>query len=524
MYEALKQIRVILWMVLHHRWLALVVAVVIGMLGWAVVLLLPNQYEVDARVYLDTDSVLQPLLRGLAIDNSMQEQAAIVVRRTLLTRPNLEEVMRMTDLDLQATTELERQAMLMSLAQSIQVEGHANKRREDANIYTITYRHNDPQIARDVVDALLDVFLEGVLGTTRMDTSKAQDFLDQQIAEYQTRLESMERTLKEFKNDHPEVMQLQGTGYYGRLERANTQLADARLALQEAQRREADLERQRAEVSRTLSSDAGDPRGEEALSPLERRIETLQLRLDELLLQYTGQHPDVVATRAALQQLEAERAAQQAADAANPQKAEAQKLRLNPVYQDLSTALSEARAEVASIQARVDDYERRAAELDAAVDTLPDLLDRYQKLARDYDVTEETYLTLVQRRESAQISQSADETGEQVRFRVVEPPTVPMIPVWPNRPLFHAGVLLAALGCGGAAAWLISQLRPTFYTREQVSEEYGVPVLGTVSMVWSDEELSRRRYGILGYGVCGAAFFALFAMVMAYSLFVQGTW
>ena len=207
MYDILKQVRVILWMVLHHRWLALAVAGAIGIIGWTAVILLPNQYEVRARVYLDTDSVLQPLLRGLAIDNSVQEQAAIVVRRTLLTRPNIEEVMRMTDLDLRITDEIEREAMLMSLAQSIQVDGHADKRREDANIYTITYRNNNPQIARDVVDALLDVFLEGVLGSTRMDTSKAQDFLGQQIATYRSRLESMERDLKEFQRKHPEVMQ-----------------------------------------------------------------------------------------------------------------------------------------------------------------------------------------------------------------------------------------------------------------------------------------------------------------------------
>lgn len=525
MYDILKQVRVILWMVLHHRWLALAVAGAIGIIGWTAVILLPNQYEVRARVYLDTDSVLQPLLRGLAIDNSVQEQAAIVVRRTLLTRPNIEEVMRMTDLDLRITDEIEREAMLMSLAQSIQVDGHADKRREDANIYTITYRNNNPQIARDVVDALLDVFLEGVLGSTRMDTSKAQDFLGQQIATYRSRLESMERDLKEFQRKHPEVMQLGGSGYYGRLEQVRTQLADAKLVLEEARRRVADLERQRAEVSRTLSSDTLDvSRDEETTSPLGKRIEALQLRLDDLLLQYTDQHPDVVAARAALDQLQAEREAEIAAQAENPAKVMAQQLRVNPVYQDLSTALSEARAEVASVQARVDEYDKRVADLNASLDTLPGLLDEHQKLSRNYDVTQETYQQLVQRLESAQISQSADETGEQVRFRVVEPPTVPMIPVWPNRPLFHAGALLAALGCGVAAAWLLSQIRPTFYTREQISEEFGVPVLGTVSMIWSDAELSRRRYGILGYGACAAIFFVVFGLAMGYSLFIQGTW
>lgn len=522
MYEALSNVRVILWMVLHHRWMALVVAGLIGLAGWTVVILLPNQYEVRARVYLDTDSVLQPLLRGLAIDNSMQEQAAIVVRRTLLTRPNLAQVMRVTDLDLQAESEVDREAMLIRLAGSIQVDGHADKRREDANIYTITFRHNDARTAHDVVDALLDVFLEGVLGTTRMDTSKAQDFLDQQIAEYRSRLEAMESALKEFKHNHPEVMQLQGAGYYARLEQARIQLADARLVLNEAERRVADLARQRSEVSETLAAGNSDLPVQEELSPLAKRIEPLRLRLDELLLQYTEQHPDVAATRAALEQLEAELDRERAARAADPVQAQAEQLRVNPVYQGLSTALSEARAEVASVRARVDEYQKRAGDLEAAVDTLPDLLDQYQKLARNYDVTQETYDTLVQRRESAQISQSADETGEQVRFRVIEPPTVPMIPVWPNRPLFHAGVTLAALVAGMGAAWLLSQLRPTFYTREQLSDEFGVPVLGTVSMVWSDDELSRRRYGIVGYGVSGAVFFALFAMAMAYSLFIQG--
>lgn len=503
MYEILNQARVVLWMVLHHRWLSLAVTVLFCVVGWIGIYLVPDKYEVTAKVYLDTETVLTPLLKGLAIDNSVREQSAMVMRRTLLTRPNLMQVMRATDLDLTVDGDAETEALMLSLLKRLRVTGHNDRRRQDANIYTITFYDKDPQLAKSVVEALLNVFLENTLGITKQDASKAQAFLDQQIEEYEARLEKTEDALKEFKRSHVGKLPGESGNFFARLESAKSLLSEAQLQLAEARRRLADLDAQLRKVNRTLS--AGRRSGVTTTpvkSPLEERQEALQQRLDGLLLQYTDQHPDVIATRDALRQIKAQR--QQTRDEAGvteETQAEAEQLALNPVYQDLTVARSEVKAAIAALEARVAAYQAKVDDLQANITVLPEIENQYTKLVRDYNVTKTTYDQLVSRRESAQISQQADESGDPVQFRIVEPPVAPTIPTGPNRPLLVTAVLFGALGAGIGAAWLLAQLRPCFYTRDQLVADLGLPVLGTVSMIWSNQQIAARRTGILLFGM-----------------------
>src|SRR5215472_2531484 len=83
----------------RHRWLAVLCAWAICTLGWIVTFAIPNKYEASPRLYVDADAVLTPLLRGLAVDNTLAGQLD-VLQRTLLSRPNLEKLVSKTDLGL----------------------------------------------------------------------------------------------------------------------------------------------------------------------------------------------------------------------------------------------------------------------------------------------------------------------------------------------------------------------------------------------------------------------------------------
>ena len=82
----------------------------------------------------------------------------------------------------------------------------------------------------------------------------------------------------------------------------------------------------------------------------------------------------------------------------------------------------------------------------------------------------------MQRLESAKISESAEQSADNVKFRVIEPPIVPFKPSGPERAILNTMVLLAALGAGLGLAVLLAQLRPTFTTRDLLQKVTGVPV------------------------------------------------
>src|SRR2546426_8046044 len=95
----------------HRRWIGLTVAWIAAVIGVAIVYRIPERYEASARVYVDTESLLKPLLAGLAIQPNVDQQVALM-SRTLISRPNVEKLVRMADLDLTIKTPAERDDLI----------------------------------------------------------------------------------------------------------------------------------------------------------------------------------------------------------------------------------------------------------------------------------------------------------------------------------------------------------------------------------------------------------------------------
>ena len=165
-----------------YRWYAVVIAWVVAIIGWAVVYRLPNKYEASARVYVDTQSILQPLLAGMTTVPNVDQQVAFM-RRTLISRPNVERVMRMVDLDIKVSTPKENEKLVDELMASITIAG-----TERDDIYTIAYTNPNPKLGKDIVQSLLTIFVEGSFGGKKQDSEKAVQFIDDQIKNYEEKL------------------------------------------------------------------------------------------------------------------------------------------------------------------------------------------------------------------------------------------------------------------------------------------------------------------------------------------------
>ncbi|HZX26192.1 MAG TPA: XrtA system polysaccharide chain length determinant [Telluria sp.] len=486
----------------HHRWHAVVVAWAVALLGWARVYTLPDEYQSTARVFVDTQSILKPLLAGMTTVPNVEQQVAIM-SRTLLSRPNVERVMRMVDLDLKAVSPRDHEQQIDELMNKIKISGTSTY-----DIYTITYHNRNPRLVRDVVQSLLTIFVEGSFKGKKGESDKAVQFIDEQIRVYEEKLLAAENAVKEFKLRNAGVLPQQGIEYASQLAMATDALNNARLELQEA-------EQARNAISAQVTGDEPilgvESRPADIVNPeLDARIAALNRNLDTLRLQYTELHPDIIATRHLIEQLEERKVKEaRAAPVADPGKS------YSPLLQQLKVAQTEADARVASMKARVQEYAARHERLLAQMNAVPEIESQLAQLNRDYQVNKDNYEKLISKREAAKLSGELSSTTEMMTFKIIDPPTLPLAPIGPNRNLLYSAVFLAAMLAGPAAALALSQIRPTFLGPAAMRATTGLAVLGTVGMNWTPEQRTRRRRGTLLFGAAGTALAVAYGAVLA---------
>ncbi|MGF1529321.1 MAG: XrtA system polysaccharide chain length determinant [Candidatus Competibacterales bacterium] len=507
----------------RYRWHCLGLAWLFCLVGWFAVHRMPDEYQASAQVYVDTDSVLRPLLQGIAADFNAPERQVELMARTFLSRPNLEKVVRYTDLDLRAQNRQELDLLVDELRRATRLRG-SDKR----NLFTITYSDADPVLAKNIVQALLNVFVENasVGGEREVLSDTAQRFLQRQIAEYEQRLLDAEQRLAEFKRTNLGLLPADGRNYYQSMLDVRNQLQAAQLAQAQAEERRDSLRRQldgedpirglseaqRAPVARAIAPVVD--------LPIQRRIAQLEQNLDGLLVRYTEQHPDIVILRQQLENLKVQRDEQikdlMAARRATGGNASGLGLgsQRQRVYEEIRLALVEAEGQVAERGTQVNNYRAQLARLEQQVHAVPEVEAQLVAMNRDYQVMRRNYEALVSRLESARLSRQAGQTAEDVRFQVIEPPFVPPEPAGPDRPALMSGVLVAGVGAGLGLGFVFSQLFPTFDTRRTLMRTLNIPVLGSVELRMAPGAVRRQRLWVLFYLLVGLGLFMSYALLV----------
>jgi polysaccharide chain length determinant protein (PEP-CTERM system associated) len=467
----------------RRRWMGVMISWLVCGIGWVAVYTIPNQFESSARLFVDADAVLTPLLRGIAADSAPATQLEIL-QRTLLSRPNMEKLVSKTDLDLTLNSPSDRERLLTRLGAEIKVNPQTK------NLFTITYRDKSPKLAHDVVQTLLTIFVESATGGSRTDMENARRFLERQIQSYEQQLRAAEKRRADFRARYIEILPADNNPNVPALEGARNQALALEGRLQDAQISRDALKQEVENTPPMLVVESGGLNGG-PLGPVVRtRMQDAEDQLRMLLLKDTEQHPDVIAQRKLIESLknapkETPAPAEAAAKGAGGRDAAANVMKRsvpNAVYDQLKVKLIDNDTSVISLQRQRDDAVRYRERLEKVQREQPGLIAEYQNMDRDYTVLRHNYEELLGRLQSANIAQAADTQADKVKLQIIDPPEIPRLPVAPNRMLLITGVLLGGLGSGAGLTVLFSQLDRSFSTVDQL-RGLGLPVLGGISVL-----------------------------------------
>ncbi len=515
MDELLRQARRIAIGMWDRRWLGLAAAWVVGIIVAGLVYQVPDRYDASARVHMDTQTILRPLMSGLAVQQDTAQQAAML-GRTLISRPNIENLLKAVGTGPAVIdNNADQDRLLDSMISRIKLTSAGRD-----NLFSVSFRDTDPGYAVRIVEGLVTMFLASSQGDKRKDADAAQRFIGEQIATYEKKLEEAENRVKEFKIKHMGLLGSDGKDYFARIAEAAKNADRVRIELRAAIQSRDALKRELAGEDPALLVDTSAPPIVPVLdmpnqiSEVDGRLEAAKKQLDELLRKFTDNHPDVKNTRELVEHLaeqkkkeiaqrQREVEARRRAALSSPNKPAA--LAINPVISQIKISLAEAEANIASLQSMAAEHETQHRQLRAMAQQFPQIEAEFSQLNRDYEVQKRNYESLVSRREQAAMSGEMGAAGGLTSFRVVDPPRVTPSPIFPNRSQLLPLALMVALAAGLGVCFAASQVAPTFHDARDLREVVERPVLGTVSALASAASIraNKRNNFAFAAAICG---------------------
>lgn len=505
--DRLKNYLTGIWLYRWYGFVAMAVLMVVGTIGIA---RLPDQYRATTRLYIDTQSLLKPLMKGLSVSADANDRINQVAK-TIFNRPNLAKIAQQADLDLSAHSALEKELLLDRLYRDIQL-----KREGSSNLFIMRYEHQDPKKAKLVVQSILNLFVESTLSNTRVDTVEAQKFLDEQISTYEQQLIRAERRLADFKRLHLGSLPSEDKTYYDRLQQLLIELEQQQMKMNIAVKRRDEIQKQiDGEVPSfglTITQDRNVRH-----HPLVQKLKQMEEQLALLKTRFTDNHPDVKNLQREIQEIQANVDKINASEALD---GAFDNLNQNPVYQQMKINLSDANTEVAAIGATIQELQELIDKMRERVDSVIQTETDFASLNRDYLIHKQKYQELLERQEAAKLSEEMDDTQQTIRFRVIDPPYVTEEPVSPNRALLSLGLLLVSTIFGVGAAFARALFTPAAYQQFNLKSSDKLPsVLIEIPDVTFEQSSIRRFRSIWLAGICTSILYLIgFYMVLSYYL------
>ncbi|MGC4059338.1 MAG: GNVR domain-containing protein [Aquabacterium sp.] len=478
----------------RRRWIAMAVAWPLAILGGVAVMMLHDRFEATARIYVDTQTVLKPLMKDLAFQPDIDQQVSMLAR-TLISRPNVEHLLAEPAIGFEAMSAKRHDSEVDRLMTAIKVEPLRN------NLYAISYRDVDAGRARRLVQGLVELFVDSGVGEKRRDSEEARRFIDEQIRVLEVKLAESENRLKDFKVHNFGLTGTSNQDFFARVSALSDEVAKLRVDLSGAEQSRDALKRELAAEDPQLPPDSAGG-GAPVSSELDMRIDAQKKQLDDLLRRYTDEHPDVIATRRTITQLERQRKLEQ--EFASRSGRSRGNAATSPVYQRIRISLAEAEANVASLRTQLAVQQGRLDDTRSKAGKLPEVEAELAQLNRDYDVLRKNYDQLVSRRESASLGVKLDQSAQLADFRIVEPPRVSPKPVMPNRLMLSVIMLVVSLLGGILVTVGLDQFFPTYHVAKDLREIAGRPVLGSVSMFVGDALKAKERRELVIFAALGS--------------------
>lgn len=348
---------------------------------------------------------------------------------------------------------------------------------KDSELFKIKVTAKSAEEAQLVANTLVDTFTERMTLLVRSEQSEVRKFIGERMVESKKELEKAETLLQKYKTEEKIAAPTEEMkAIVERLSSISKLSAENSVALASAE----------AKVSSANYQLAQEKPGFVADSPLiqqyKGKLADLEVQLVTLSQNYTEQHPQVAATRAAIKETK-DKLTMEAARVVNSEAPS-----INPIHLGLLQGRIQAEAEIAAANAQKKAISNIVAEDEKELNKLPAKEQGLARVMRDATVAQEIYIMLAKRHEEARISEVMQPTDVQV----IDVAAMPVKPIRPRKVLYAiiAGILGLIMGLG--LAFMSEYMNKTVKSVEDVKDYLDLPVLGSIPHFDSETKLAAK--------------------------------
>lgn len=539
--------------ILRRRlWWFVIPCVLVVAAAVAAALTWPPVYRSTAMVLIEEAEIPESLV-DVSFDTYVDRRLEAITRRVMVT-DNLVDIIERFDLYPEMRAEEPLTAVAGRMRGDVGIRRIAAERGEATVAFEVHFDYADPAVARRVADEIVSLYLNENIRQRRELISGTAEFFARERTRIEDRIDDLSQRLAAFKSEHTELLPQQAEANERRLAEAETalreldreeqslidretilmaqlaqidpqedvggagevsdpqtMLEDARVQLQTLQARYADTHpdvvRTRAEVAAledfVAERDVGDEVEDGAASrQLTARRRQLERELASLERIYGPSHPDVQQTRRQLDEVRASLDEQAEGGAASADAGSG-----NAAYLSLEARLAVVRRQLDTLDARRAEARERIERFRERLDRMPQVELEYNEIAGALDDARARRNALLEKEQTARLSEAveAEERGE--RFSLIEPPNLPNVPVEPDRKLILLAGLVLGIAAGGGAVAARHVLDDTVSGPGDIAREIGFEPLGIVPNITTPaERLLRigRRVAVVAVIVAGS--------------------
>ncbi len=457
---------------------------------------LPKVYEAKSTVFIEKN-VISNLIKDIAITPSMEERLR-VLSYAMKSRNLLLKVIDDLAPDVNREDSAEVEKLVERFQENTDINIGSRSRGREMDMFIVSYRDEDPKLARDYVNTLVRRYVEENLSAKREEAYEANRFLAEQIRFFKKKLDTAEEEITSFRRDKGIFIAVDERSIVGEIKNAQEEIEELKLQKMALEAKKSLIKKQIEDESPYTVAIFGRRTGDS----LDNRLIMLHNRLNELMVKYTENYPEVIRVMAEIESLNEQLKNEQTVNG-DSEGAGTEMSTLNPLYQQLREELSSIGLELAALDAKEEHYKKLIASKKTYLRTIPVEKKNLADLERERDTSNNIYEDLVVRLGQSEVSKQMELQDKATTFRIVDPAVLPVKPVSPDRVKIILLGILAGLAGGFGIVFMLDNMDKSVRTVNAL-KTLEIPLLAIIPSIRNPEELiKRKRKDILIYSLTG---------------------